>query len=431
MDASNASSRHIQAVPDEAPVRTRRQLGEILIELGFVSRVELDSALETQRTTGGRIGEILVDQGCLTRIDLACALAEQWEPHPSTDAGDGLQSDDTVRLAADQPPTPEAPPHLAALKSVDETVDEIARSVEGLTSAREADALALDERFAALSQRLDQIESQSGEIAQLETRLAAVSELATELRGELGAQAQQQPGNESGDRLLELSVRIDRAARDSHDRIVALADELRADIAAKSAAFDARLQAQLDAAAAVEQRFEDVHEAAAAALARAEETTEALHVETGSLAGRLDELFGLRHADAQVARVANERLAARLAEITASQADEGTLERLTTDVAELTRRVEQLDSSGEAATRAIERAVLEGLADLGKKLTAKATKQGKQGKGMRRSLDSLGAAIAAADARLAEHDSAGPKRLNACGPPVAGRRSFDQRTCAT
>ena len=86
------------------------------------------------------------------------------------------------------------------------------------------------------------------------------------------------------------------------------------------------------------------------------------------------------------------------------------VDRLAMDVAELTRRVEQLDSFGEAATRAIERAVLEGLADLGKKLTAKATKQGKQGKGMRRSLDSLGAAIAAADARLAEHDSAGSKR---------------------
>ena len=410
MDASNASSRHIQVVPDEAPVRSRRQLGEILIELGFVTRVELDSALETQRTTGDRIGEILVDQGCLTRIDLACALAEQWEPYPSTDAGDGLQSDGTVRLAADQPPEPEAPPHLAALKSVDETVDEIARSMEGLTSAREADALALDERFAALNQRLGQIESQSREIAQLETRLAAVSELATELRGELGAQAQQQPGNESGDRLLELSVRIDRAARDSHDRIVALADELRADITARSTSFEARLQAQLDALAAVEKRFEDVHEAAAAALARAEETTEALHVETGSLAGRLDELFGLRHADAQVARVANERLAARLAEIPTSQADEETVGRLATDVAELTRRVEQLDTSGAAATRAIERAVLEGLAELGKKLTAKAPKQGKQGKGMRRSLDSLGAAIAAADARLAEHDSADSKR---------------------
>ncbi len=408
MDAGNASQRHIQAVPDEAPVRTRRQLGEILIELGFVSPADVDSALEAQHTTGGRIGEILVDQGCLTRIDLACALAEQWEPYPSTEAGDGLQPDDTVRVAGDQP-TPEAPPHLAALKSIDETVDEIARSVEGLTSAREADALVLDERFAALTERLDRIESQSGEIAELETRLAGVSELASALRDELGAHAQQERRNESGDRVLELSVRIDRAARDSHDRIVALADELRADVAAKSAAFEARLKAQLDATAAVEQRFGDVQEAAAAALARAEEATEALHVETGSLAGRVDELFGLRHADAQVARVANERLAARVAEITSGPADQGMVDRLATDVADLARRVEQLDSFGEAATRAIERAVLEGLADLGKKLTAKATKPGKKDKGMRRSLDSLGAAIAAADARLAEHDSADPK----------------------
>ena len=431
MDASNASSRHIQAVPDEAPVRTRRQLGEILIELGFVTRVELDSALETQRTTGGRIGEILVDQGCLTRIDLACALAEQWEPYPSTDAGDGLQSDDTVRLAADQPPAPEAPPHLAALKSVDETVDEIARSVEGLTSAREADALALDERFAALSQRLDQIESQSGEIAQLETRLAAVSELATELRGELGAQAQQQPGNESGDRLLELSVRIDRAARDSHDRIVALADELRADITARSTSFDARLQAQLDALAAVEQRFEDVQEAAAAALARAEETTEALHVETGSLAGRLDELFGLRHADAQVARVANERLAARLAEIPSESGgrrnggptcDGRRGAHPSSGTARLVRRGR--DSGDRArcprgARRTREEAHGQG------------DEAGQAGQGdeafarLARSGD-CGGRCQARRARLRRLEA-----LNACGPPVAGRRSFDQRTCVT
>ena len=72
-----------------------------------------------------RIGEILVDQGCLTRIDLASALAEHWEPYPSSEAVMVSQPDETVRLPTDQP-TPEAPPHLAALKSVDETVDEIA-----------------------------------------------------------------------------------------------------------------------------------------------------------------------------------------------------------------------------------------------------------------------------------------------------------------
>lgn len=61
-----------------ADVQIRRPLGEIFVELGFVSSDQLDTALEAQRETGARIGEILVEQGSLTRLDLASALAEQW-----------------------------------------------------------------------------------------------------------------------------------------------------------------------------------------------------------------------------------------------------------------------------------------------------------------------------------------------------------------
>ena len=65
----------------------------------------------------------------------------------------------------------------------------------------------------------------------------------------------------------------------------------------------------------LQRQFAAAQEAAASTVAGAEETTAELHVEIGSLAGRLDELFGLRHADAQVARVANERLGARLEDL--------------------------------------------------------------------------------------------------------------------
>jgi hypothetical protein len=61
-----------------AEVQIRRPLGEIFVELGFITSDQLDTALETQRETGARIGEILVEQGSLTRLDLASALAEQW-----------------------------------------------------------------------------------------------------------------------------------------------------------------------------------------------------------------------------------------------------------------------------------------------------------------------------------------------------------------
>ena len=59
-------------------VQIRRPIGEIFVELGFVSSDQLDAALDVQRETGARIGEILVEQGSLTRLDLASALAEQW-----------------------------------------------------------------------------------------------------------------------------------------------------------------------------------------------------------------------------------------------------------------------------------------------------------------------------------------------------------------
>jgi hypothetical protein len=252
--------------------------------------------------------------------------------------------------------------------------------------------------------RLDRVESRSAEIDRLEAQLGAVSELTAELRSELTALPRHEPGPDPSERLLELSVRIDRVARDSHDRIAALAAELRTEVAVKSAGLDARLEAQLDEAAALQRQVVAAQEAAASTVAGAEETAAALHVEIGSLAGRLDELFGLRHADAQVARVANERLAARLEDLSVSQADDEALDRLAAEVGELTRRVEQLDSVGEQSARVVERAVLEGLADFGKQLTAKAPKQGKSSKRLCRSIDALAAAIAAADARSAGAD---------------------------
>ena len=59
-------------------MQIRRPIGEIFVELGFITSEQLDAALDRQRQTGARIGEILVEQGSLSRLDLASALAEQW-----------------------------------------------------------------------------------------------------------------------------------------------------------------------------------------------------------------------------------------------------------------------------------------------------------------------------------------------------------------
>ena len=54
-----------------------RPLGEILIERGLISPVELDDALRIQKNEGGRLGEILFACGRVSAVDLRDALAEQ------------------------------------------------------------------------------------------------------------------------------------------------------------------------------------------------------------------------------------------------------------------------------------------------------------------------------------------------------------------
>ena len=70
--------------PDE--VQIRRPIGEIFVELGFITDDQLEAALAAQSQSGARIGEILVEQGSLTRLDLASALFEQssaLQKHPA------------------------------------------------------------------------------------------------------------------------------------------------------------------------------------------------------------------------------------------------------------------------------------------------------------------------------------------------------------
>lgn len=54
-----------------------RPLGEILVERGLISELELHDALREQQHEGGRLGEILFARGLVSAIDLRDALAEQ------------------------------------------------------------------------------------------------------------------------------------------------------------------------------------------------------------------------------------------------------------------------------------------------------------------------------------------------------------------
>jgi hypothetical protein len=65
----------MSAVPEER--LAWRPLGEILVQRGLVTELELHDALREQQQEGGRLGEILFGRGLVSGVDLRDALAEQ------------------------------------------------------------------------------------------------------------------------------------------------------------------------------------------------------------------------------------------------------------------------------------------------------------------------------------------------------------------
>ncbi|MGE5226916.1 MAG: type II secretion system protein GspE, partial [Planctomycetaceae bacterium] len=57
--------------------RKSKQLGQILIELGYITPEQLDVALEEHRRTPKSLGRVLIDLGMIKEADLVRALAEQ------------------------------------------------------------------------------------------------------------------------------------------------------------------------------------------------------------------------------------------------------------------------------------------------------------------------------------------------------------------
>ncbi len=55
-----------------------KQLGELLLERGIITKVQLDKALLVQREKGGLIGETLVEMGFTKEEDIAQALTAQY-----------------------------------------------------------------------------------------------------------------------------------------------------------------------------------------------------------------------------------------------------------------------------------------------------------------------------------------------------------------
>src|SRR4051812_40343231 len=64
-------------VDPASPVPVRRRIGDLFVEHGMITDQQLAEALEVQRRTGGRLGEILIELEFITSVDAAEILAER------------------------------------------------------------------------------------------------------------------------------------------------------------------------------------------------------------------------------------------------------------------------------------------------------------------------------------------------------------------
>jgi hypothetical protein len=365
----------------------RRRIGEIFVELGFVTSEQLEAALVVQRRTGARIGEILVEQGSLTRLDLASALAEHWEPHrPGPDERPISLAEIGPAVAFEPQPDAESPASEDRAELEGGAHRDQPRLGFGRRRRAEAEAAA-EARLAPVEDRLAGVEARLGGLTATFERLEAAraadavatgarlksieSTLARLERAESRLQ-------EVDAQLLDLSVRVDRTARDGHDRAVGLAEELRLEAVARTAEVRDELRAGDEELLALREALAEARGALEGLRLEGERAATALRSEVTSLSGRVDDLLALRAADAALSR--------------------STQEHLRTDVTALTQRLEHQAAVAEEQARATELAVRKGLASLGKRILL-GESGSKEGKGLRRSIDRLGAAIVEADAR--------------------------------
>lgn len=98
----------------------RRPIGQILVEKGEISEIDLEAALAEQERSGRRLGEILIEQGRTSWLALARAIAEQVldiqhanaepQPQPEPVADPVRMVRELAERVANLPPVPDPLP---------------------------------------------------------------------------------------------------------------------------------------------------------------------------------------------------------------------------------------------------------------------------------------------------------------------------------
>jgi hypothetical protein len=287
------------AAPNPAPQRT---IGEILLAHGYVDREQLDHALTRQQETGFPLGQILVEAGAITRLELASALAVQWSDMPiavrlnDDDARQGVAAGDGGERKARLAPAPDPA-----------WQEELSTSVRALASRLEHVEATLVSLTAA--------EEGERELDQLKARLDASEALLAETAGR---SAEMLTANQLDERLGTVAAALETALSRSDEleaRLDALASRPTGDpgLAEAVAALEERVSgvAQVTAEVAAGRARLDELEGRVAALADASQApdasstlearlaaaTEAWASERTALERRLDQLATqLEHA---------------------------------------------------------------------------------------------------------------------------------------
>ena len=94
----------------------RRPIGQILIDKGEISEVDLETALAEQERTGRRLGEILIESGRTSWLALARAIAEQvldiQDVHPKAEPEPEPQPEPRSESMWRREPEPRREPEL-------------------------------------------------------------------------------------------------------------------------------------------------------------------------------------------------------------------------------------------------------------------------------------------------------------------------------
>jgi len=178
----------MSAIPDTS--LGRRSIGEILLEHGYVTKEQVDTAVAEQAQTGRPLGQILVESGTITRLELASALAEQWSDSGAPIAPPvGLALSGTVPALEPLEPleTATSPGPVGAVDARSDLVPRLEAVEEALRTleARDAGDRDAELRVAidAVSERVEALATDESGDAPLQELIAAVGELQERLAG--------------------------------------------------------------------------------------------------------------------------------------------------------------------------------------------------------------------------------------------------------